>query len=350
MKLFRKTDKQLTQEEITQWLRELRGSPYNPGSSFDVTSVFRVKYNNEDTYYFAGVNVENVDHRLSTHGEEGAIAAMATALGKDAHIVEGWVMGAPKNLKHGDQDALADNKVSCCGKCRQQIAEFADPDVVLHSISLNGDHEEATIDTLLPKQFNFKQFAPELLQPTPKELNVLSCSEIENRLTRKGAVLSNEEIYAWLQSLESIDYATQTGQAVILKLQDNQYVAGVKIENAAYVSIDPIQCAIAIANVAIEKPCVQEVWTLSQKRNQDQNNTILNQFNAYVPRKNIQPLTLSAIQVLAQFAQSNEIAINMFAGTKAVTQIPLKESATLIPCFKPSENEEQKYKIKTLTM
>ena len=138
MKVFRKSHTPLTQEDITQWLREMRDTPYVAASGFAVTCVFRAKIGDDDSYYFTGVNVENPDHRLATHGEEGGIAAIATALGKKAEIVEGWVMGAPKDLKVGDDSFLANNCVSCCGKCRQQIAGLAAPSVAIHSISLNG--------------------------------------------------------------------------------------------------------------------------------------------------------------------------------------------------------------------
>ena len=145
MKNFRKGHQ--NEKEIIDWLRDMRGSPYVPASGFDVTVVFRAKIGNADDYYFTGVNVENPDHRLSTHGEEAALSAMVTGLGKQVELVEGWVMGAPKHLKPGSADPLANNKCTCCGKCRQQIAGFAGPDVKIHSVSLNGAVSSITVFT-----------------------------------------------------------------------------------------------------------------------------------------------------------------------------------------------------------
>lgn len=355
MKLFRKSEIPLTQEEIAQWLRELRGNPFNPSSGFDVTAVFRVKFNGDASYYFAGVNMENKHHRLSTHGEEGCIAAMATAFGKGAEIAEGWIMGAPKDLKQGSNHFLADNKVSCCGKCRQQIVGFADPSVVIHSISLNGGHKQTTVREFLPDEFSFRQFAPELLTPPAIKKATPSIAEIENKLVRRGRELSETEILQWLQKLESIDYATQTGQAVVLKLAGNNYVAGVNIEDAAYVSIDPVSSAIAIASAEFGQFVVEEAWTLSKSKIEielaDSRNplvsasvkkeTPLPQFEAFKQSSKektatddkVTPLNLSSIQVLAQFAAYQNIAIHMMSSNGASQIIKLRDSANLIPLF-----------------
>ncbi len=355
MKMFKKSEIPLTQEEIAQWLRELRGNPFNPSSGFDVTTVFRVKFNGDASYYFAGVNMENKHHRLSTHGEEGCIAAMATAFGKGAEIVEGWVMGAPKELKQGDTHFLADNKVSCCGKCRQQIVGFADPSVVMHSISLNGGHKQTTVGEFLPDEFSFRQFAPELLTPSPIQKATPSIAEIENKLVRRGKELSEAEILQWLQKLESIDYATQTGQAVVLKLSNNTYVAGVNIEDAAYVSIDPVSSAVAIASAEFGNFVVEQAWTLSKAKieskmvnAQDSSTSAsvkkeppLPQFETFkqsskertAATESFAPLTLSAIQVLAQFAAHQNIAIHMMNVNGQSQVIKLRDSANLIPMF-----------------
>lgn len=353
MNLFKKTDKPLSQEEITEWLRELRGHPFNAASGFDVTAVFRVKVGEEDTYYFPGVNVENIDHRLGTHAEEGCIAAMATAFGKGAEIVEGWVMGAPKELKKGDQHFLADNMVTCCGKCRQQIAGLADPSVTIHSISLNGEHKQKTVGELLPDVFSFRQFAPELLNASPRQGQTLSEFEIERKIIREGEELSEKEIVQWLQELESIDYATKTQQAVVLKLTNNIYVAGVKVEEAAYVDIDPIQSALTIACASQKQVCVEEVWTFSQNRNkaealstskvglEKELTPLFAGFKSFNKEdETFTPLTLSSVQFLAQFAAHGKIPIHMVNAKGQTESIPLNESANLIltlPCLDRKE-------------
>lgn len=340
MLLFKKTDKLLNHNEITAWLRALRGRPYNPSSNFDVTAVFRVKYNEDETYYFAGGNVENVEHRLSTHAEEGCISAMVTALGKGAEIVEGWVMGAPNHLKPGDKDPLASNHVTCCGKCRQQNMGFSAPTAVIHSVSLNDTATHTTTGEALPQAFSFRDFAPELNDTSLIVTKPLPENGIESKLIRLGKELSEAEILAWLHSLESIDYATKTGQAVVLKLAENQYVAGVKIEDAAYVSINPVQCALAIASVAYNKIAVEEVWTISNKRVSEEK-SVLRQFNDYKFNKNPKPLTLGAIQVLAEFARDDKIRINMLDRSGQKLTIPLLECGHHIPKFSKEKMPER---------
>lgn len=323
MKVFKKTSKPLSQEEIVEWLRELRGNPYVPSSGFDVTSVFRVKVGDEDTYYCAGTNVENPHHRLSTHGEEGSIAAMVTGLGKHAQIVEGWVMGAPKKLIPGSDDPLADNCVSCCGKCRQQIAGFASPSVVMHSVSLNGATKSTTVGDFLPDAFTFRDFAPELTSASAQQTDsVPTVSDVESRLVRKGKELSANEIDQWLESLESFDLASKQSQAVILKLANGAYVAGVKVEDAAYVSIDPVQSAMAIAQAEFGHQKVLEVHTLAKGRDE-----------AAMAPEAFTPLSGSAIQVLGQFAAHADIPVHMYNAAHESRVIKLKDSARYLPTF-----------------
>jgi len=322
MKVFKKSALPLTQEQIADWLRELRGSPYVAASGFDVTSVFRAKIGDDDTYYFAGVNVENPDHRLSTHGEEGSISAMATALGKKAEIVEGWVMGAPKALNKGDTHPLADNCVSCCGKCRQQIASLADPAVKIHSISLNGTHKETTVGEFLPDAFTFRQFAPELAsRGDAAKFSMPSVQEVESRLIRTGT-LSEDEIKAWLRELESVDFASKTSQTVIVKLANGAYVAGVKVEEAAFVSIDPMQAVMAIANAEFGEQKVLEVYTFGKGCDE-----------AKVQPEAYTPLSGSAVQVLTQFAAHSDIPIHMVNGKNESKTIKLSDTARYIPTF-----------------
>src|SRR6202012_2371982 len=115
----------LSDKDIHSWLVELRPYAYIPESAFAVSVVLRARLGGEDDYYFAGVNVENIDHRLSTHGEEGPLAALIAGLGKRGRIAHLGGMGAPSGLNPGDKDPAAENCATCCGKCRQQIAGLA---------------------------------------------------------------------------------------------------------------------------------------------------------------------------------------------------------------------------------
>ena len=322
MKNFRKGPQSAA--NIVEWLRDMRGNPYNPASNFDVGAVFRVSAGGQDDYYFAGVNVENPDHRLSTHAEEAAIAAMVTALGRQASIVEGWVMGAPRHLTQGSPDPLANNKVTCCGKCRQQIAGFAGPDAVIHSVSLNGATSKITVGAFLPDTFSFRDFIPEAtdIAASSRQTTPPTQDEAQNRLIRQGKTLSEPDILNWLKSLESVDYATKTGQAAIVELANGAYVAGTKVEEAAFVSINPIQSAMAVATSAFGVQKVVKVWALATGRDGQE-----------LPRDAFQPLSLSAIQTLAQFAQGPQTPICLFNGSGQTDTLFLKDTSAHAPTF-----------------
>ena len=74
-----------------------------------------------------------------TCAEAGAIAAMIAA--GESKIIEVYVI------------ANGPKPVPPCGGCRQKIAEFADPDVVVTLSNLTGDEEKYTVKDLLPGVF-----------------------------------------------------------------------------------------------------------------------------------------------------------------------------------------------------
>ncbi len=320
--ILKQTDRPLNDIEILDWLTELRGKPFVAGSGFDVTAVFRVKVGDNKNIYVAGVNVENPDHRLSTHAEEGCIAAMTTAFGKHAEIIEGWVMGAPRNLKPGDKDALADNCVTCCGKCRQQIAGLAAPEVKIHGFSLNGEMKTTTVGEMLPDAFTFRQFAPEVLEARAPKGPTPTVEQAKERLVRTGKDLSQEEIIAWLKDLEPIDYASGHSQSVIVRLTNGAYVAGVRVEEAAYLSTDAVQSAAANAHALFgDKEHIAEVWVYGK-----------NDKSAQAGEDMFVPLNLSGVQVATQFEAYNAIPVNM-VNDHGVKEIKLQDAARYTPTF-----------------
>ncbi len=255
MKIFRKG--KLSAADILQWLASLRGNAYVPESGFPVTAVFRARVQGVDDYYFAGVNVENADHRISTHGEEGAIAAMVVGLGKGAEIVEGWVMGAVRTAP-----PESDNLVTCCGKCRQQIAGFAAADVKIHSVAINGKTSSTTVGAFLPDVFTFRQFLADAPATKKTATSAPSAAEVENRLLRQ-AKLTEQEIFAWLQKIESVDYASKVPQAIVMQLDNGAYVAGAKVEEAAFNGMNAAQCALAIAISEFGHHKITGLWVYS---------------------------------------------------------------------------------------
>lgn len=325
LKIFRKADN-LTQDEIHDWLVSLRGNPYVPGSGFDVTSVMKAKIGGE-SFYFAGVNAENIDQRLSTHGEEGAIAAMVTALGKYAEITEGWVLAAPRGMKPESDDPLADGACPCCGNCRQRIAGFADADVEIHSLSLSKKNSNSlSVKELLPLSFSFRDFAPELIagDQRVKTLLVPDIKTFEQNLVRQGKDLSVKDMFNWLSSLEGADFASKISHSVVVRLDNGAYVAGVNVEDAAYTGTNAVQSAMAIATAEFGSCAVTDVWSFAKGRDEK-----------VLPNNGIVPLPLSALQTLNEFAVGPNVPLTMFTAGGEEFSIVLRDAARgMVPTFK----------------
>jgi cytidine deaminase len=95
---------------------------------------------------YAGCNVENSAYPVGQCAEATAIGAMVAA--GDRHIVEVVV------VTEGAEPC------SPCGRCRQQLAEFARPDVPVHLCGPEGVRLTTTLGELLPLAFG-----PEALGP-----------------------------------------------------------------------------------------------------------------------------------------------------------------------------------------
>ena len=94
----------------------------------------------------AGCNVENSAYPVGQCAEATAIGAMVAA--GDRQIVEALVVTEGAEL------------CSPCGRCRQQLAEFAGPDVRVHLAGPEGVRVTVTLGELLPLAFG-----PETLGP-----------------------------------------------------------------------------------------------------------------------------------------------------------------------------------------
>ena len=89
---------------------------------------------------YAGCNVENASYPVTQCAEASAIGAMVTA--GDRQIVE--VVLVTERAK----------PCSPCGRCRQQISEFADADTPIHLCGPEGLRLTATLGQLLPLAFD----------------------------------------------------------------------------------------------------------------------------------------------------------------------------------------------------
>lgn len=274
----------LPEADVINWLKALRGHPYVAQSGFDVTSVFKVK-TPDGFYYVGGVNVENRDLITGTCGEEGAIAAAIGAFGQDIDIVEGWVMGAPKGAETSD--------IPCypCGECRQRIAQYTAPNAPVHVIALNGEHKDTkTRAELLPNAFSFRD-----LEHTGEAAAVpalAAVSDVTQRLYQQPKEpLTTVQVFDWLRGLRGDVRVSGYNEMTLWRLANGAYVAGVKIENAAYPSSTNVMSAAAsVMNAHFGKQKVVEVWVHGFH-----NDATKSTAGHYVPSG-------AALQVLHQFA------------------------------------------------
>lgn len=284
MNIFRKG--RLSESEIHTWLVAFRPHAYIPESGFAVSVIMRARAGGAEDYYFGGINVENTDHRLATHGEEGAISAMITGLGKQVEIIEVWVMGAPLSVKPGDKNPAAEACISCCGKCRQQIINLAAEDAKVHYISLNGQSTTTTVGAFLPDAFTLP-----VSEPSSKAGAALAVADVEKRLVRKGP-LALPEIESWLKSLEPVDFISKVSQSLVVELDNGFYVAGTRVEEPAFIDISAAQSAMAVAAGEFGSCVAKNVWVYTK------------------PAGAPGPLPLSAQQVLLEFAQDEKLPVH----------------------------------------
>ena len=95
---------------------------------------------------YAGCNVENAAYPVGQCAEATAIGTMVAA--GDRQIVEAVVVTEGAEL------------CTPCGRCRQQLAEFARPDTRVHLCGPEGVRRTVTLGELLPLAFG-----PETLGP-----------------------------------------------------------------------------------------------------------------------------------------------------------------------------------------
>ena len=315
--VIRKADS-LSEKDVLEWLKAMRGRPYVKQSGFDVTSVFKVKSGGE-AYYVGGANVENIDLVSGTCAEEGAIAAAVGALGQEADIVEGWVMGAPRGA------TTSDLAVYPCGECRQRIAQYTAPTAPIHIVGLDGEMKNTkTRAELIPNAFSFRD-----LSHNDVAAATALASEARQLIREVRTPLGINEIYEWMGRLQPDVRVSGVKESVVLRLENGAYVAGVKIENAAYPSSTmAMQSAVAVMNLAFGPQKIAEVWnygayTIPEK----------GQETAYIP------LTGSSLQILAQFADGT-VPVNTMNSQGNVKTVSLQELLSTLRNFEtPFSNE-----------
>ncbi|MFV0492050.1 MAG: cytidine deaminase [Pseudorhodobacter sp.] len=114
----------------------VRKHAYAPYSGFRVGAAIRAG----SGQVHVGCNVENIAYPEGTCAEAGAIAAMVAA--GETVIAELAVI------------ADSPEPVPPCGGCRQKIAEFAAPDVVVTMHGIDGQSRSVLVADLLPGAFS----------------------------------------------------------------------------------------------------------------------------------------------------------------------------------------------------
>ena len=122
-------------EPMLELARRALGNAHAPYSRFRVGACVRAA----SGQLHAGCNVENASYPVGQCAEATAIGAMVAA--GDRRIVEVVV------LTEGPEPCPP------CGRCRQQLAEFAGPDARVHLCGPEGVRVSTTLGALLPLAF-----------------------------------------------------------------------------------------------------------------------------------------------------------------------------------------------------
>jgi cytidine deaminase len=122
-------------QDLLDAARRAQRNAHAPYSKFLVGAAVRTASGR----VYAGANVENVSFPEGTCAEAAAIGAMVTA--GEREIVEVLTI------------ADGDEVTTCCGGCRQRLAEFAGPDTPVHAAGPDGVRRTFTLAELLPAAF-----------------------------------------------------------------------------------------------------------------------------------------------------------------------------------------------------
>ena len=118
-------------DELMDAAREIQERAYVPYSEYRVGAALQTT----DGTVFTGCNIENANYSNSLHAEEVAIAEA---------IKSGYREFDRLAVSSGEHDG-----VTPCGMCRQTLAEFCSPDLVV-VIDHGDETSEYTLGDLLP--------------------------------------------------------------------------------------------------------------------------------------------------------------------------------------------------------
>jgi cytidine deaminase len=134
-------------DEMLALARRALANAHAPYSRFRVGACLRAASGR----LHAGCNVENSAYPVGQCAEATAIGTMVAA--GDRKIVEVVVVTEGSEL------------CSPCGRCRQQLAEFARPDVPIHLAGPESVRRTVTLGELLPLAFGRETLGPPRASP-----------------------------------------------------------------------------------------------------------------------------------------------------------------------------------------
>jgi cytidine deaminase len=123
-------------KELFDAARDVMRRAHAPYSCFYVGAALRA----QDGRVYAGANVENAAYPESVCAETAAIAAFVAGGGH--RITEICVI------------ADSSPPITPCGGCRQRLAEFGDPDMIIYAATPDGIKRRFTLGELLPEAFD----------------------------------------------------------------------------------------------------------------------------------------------------------------------------------------------------
>lgn len=125
-------------ETLLKAARSAREKAYAPYSHFHVGAAVL----GADGQTYSGCNVENASFGLTCCAERNAIFTMIAAGTRE--IREILIIGESEEF------------LPPCGACRQVMAEFAEPSVMVHMCNRDGECRTATVSELVPFIFHLK--------------------------------------------------------------------------------------------------------------------------------------------------------------------------------------------------
>jgi cytidine deaminase len=128
-------------QKLFEAAEAVRSKAHVPYSGFHVGAALLA----DDGHIYAGCNVENAAYPLGNCAEPSAIAAM--------------IAGGAKRIARVFVTGPGNKPVTPCGGCRQRLREFADLDVTVTCLGVDGEPLVTTLGELLPHSFG-----PEFLE------------------------------------------------------------------------------------------------------------------------------------------------------------------------------------------